>query len=285
MLGGNIYRALAVDLGRARDRRCPGPTGRAGRELATLGDDYFQVVHTIDPFSRHRAGRDRASTTCCPTRAGTARRAARRGSPRSSSGWAASTPACSTRPTRSTTPCSATWPRSPAPTWSTACGRPTPRPTATSRPQAMMFQAVPTALLTDAAAVDGYLRRLRGLPGFLDADHRPLPAGRGRRPAVRPGSACARPSTSSTGTWRRDLADDALLTVDAARRRATRRGPRRGGRHRRRRGPARPAAAAGLPARRAAAGGPRPTTRSASGSCPAATRATGPRCGGTPPPS
>jgi uncharacterized protein (DUF885 family) len=36
-------------------------------------------------------------------------------------------------------------------------------------PQAMVFQSVPTALLGDADAVDGYLRRLRGLGGFLDA--------------------------------------------------------------------------------------------------------------------
>jgi uncharacterized protein (DUF885 family) len=36
-------------------------------------------------------------------------------------------------------------------------------------PQAMIFQSVPTALLADAAAVDGYLHRLRGLGGYLDA--------------------------------------------------------------------------------------------------------------------
>ena len=36
-------------------------------------------------------------------------------------------------------------------------------------PQAMAFQAIPTAVLGDAAAVDGYLRRLRGLPGYFDA--------------------------------------------------------------------------------------------------------------------
>src|SRR5215469_18362360 len=36
-------------------------------------------------------------------------------------------------------------------------------------PQAMVFRSVPTALLADAAAVDGYLQRLRGLGGYLDA--------------------------------------------------------------------------------------------------------------------
>ncbi|MGA8207570.1 MAG: DUF885 domain-containing protein [Candidatus Dormiibacterota bacterium] len=36
-------------------------------------------------------------------------------------------------------------------------------------PQAMLFQAMPTAPLSDAAAVDGYLRRLSGLGQYFDA--------------------------------------------------------------------------------------------------------------------
>ena len=36
-------------------------------------------------------------------------------------------------------------------------------------PQAMVFMSVPTALLDSAAAVDGYLQRLRGLGGYFDA--------------------------------------------------------------------------------------------------------------------
>jgi uncharacterized protein (DUF885 family) len=36
-------------------------------------------------------------------------------------------------------------------------------------PQAMVFQAVPAALLDSAGAVDGYLQRLRGLAGYFDA--------------------------------------------------------------------------------------------------------------------
>ncbi len=36
-------------------------------------------------------------------------------------------------------------------------------------PQSVVFQSVPTALLGDAAAVDGYLQRLRGLGGYFDA--------------------------------------------------------------------------------------------------------------------
>ena len=37
-----------------------------------------------------------------------------------------------------------------------------------SSPQAMMFMSVPTAPLNDAAGVEGYLQRLKGLPAFLD---------------------------------------------------------------------------------------------------------------------
>jgi uncharacterized protein (DUF885 family) len=36
-------------------------------------------------------------------------------------------------------------------------------------PQSMVFQAVPTAPLGDAAALDGYLKRLSGLPDYFDA--------------------------------------------------------------------------------------------------------------------
>jgi uncharacterized protein (DUF885 family) len=36
-------------------------------------------------------------------------------------------------------------------------------------PQAVVFQSVPTALLDDAAAADGYLQRLRAVGGYLDA--------------------------------------------------------------------------------------------------------------------
>ena len=36
-------------------------------------------------------------------------------------------------------------------------------------PQAMVFQSVPAALLDSAGAVDGYLQRLRGLAGYFDA--------------------------------------------------------------------------------------------------------------------
>jgi len=38
-----------------------------------------------------------------------------------------------------------------------------------SSPQAMMFMSVPTASITNAAGVEDYIRRLEGLPAFIDA--------------------------------------------------------------------------------------------------------------------
>ncbi len=80
-------------------------------------------------------------------------------------------------------------------------------------PQAMVFQSVPAALLGDAAAAEGYLRRLRGLGGYLDAvtaryrearqDGR-VPAEVGTRQAIE----------QIEGHLGKDLADDALVAVD-----------------------------------------------------------------------
>ncbi|HEU5419180.1 MAG TPA: DUF885 domain-containing protein [Streptosporangiaceae bacterium] len=79
-------------------------------------------------------------------------------------------------------------------------------------PQAMAFQSVPTAVLTDGAAVAGYLRRLRGLGAFFDAiaaryqqaaaDGR-LPAQVGVRQAI----------DQLDGHLGRDVADDRLVAV------------------------------------------------------------------------
>jgi uncharacterized protein (DUF885 family) len=80
-------------------------------------------------------------------------------------------------------------------------------------PQAMVFQSVPTALLDDAAAADGYLRRLRRLGGYFDAataryrqarqDGR-VPTEVGTRQAIE----------QLEGHLARDLADDVLVAVD-----------------------------------------------------------------------
>ncbi len=79
-------------------------------------------------------------------------------------------------------------------------------------PAAMLLQSVPAALLDSAAAVDGYLQRLRDLPGFLDAV----------TTRYRQATAEGRISTQSgvrqaigqlTGHLAKDAADDSLTTV------------------------------------------------------------------------
>jgi uncharacterized protein (DUF885 family) len=79
-------------------------------------------------------------------------------------------------------------------------------------PAAMLFQSVPTALLSDAAAVDDYLQRLRGLPGFLDAVTRRY------RQAVADGRDPTRIGVRQaidqlTGHLAKDLAADTLVAV------------------------------------------------------------------------
>ena len=226
---------------RGRGRRRPG-AGAAGRRV--LPDRAHRR-----PAHRHPARRDRVRRPGARPQPG--RRGARRGPDRrrSSSGWPASTPACSARPTGPATPCSAHLAWAARSDLEHGLWEANASAGGYVSPQAMVFQSVPTALLADAAAVDGYLQRLRGLAGVLRRRHRPLPAGQGRRPAPDPGRRRARPSTSSRGTWRKDIdgrragrrcACPVRCDEDAAR--------ARGGRDRGRRGPARDAAAAGLPA-------------------------------------
>jgi uncharacterized protein (DUF885 family) len=79
-------------------------------------------------------------------------------------------------------------------------------------PQAIMFQSVPAALLGDAGAVRGYLHRLRGLAGYLDAA-----AQRYREAALDgrvPTEVGARQAIDQIQNHlRQHIADDVLLTV------------------------------------------------------------------------
>ena len=75
-----------------------------------------------------------------------------------------------------------------------------------------MFQSVPAALLGDASAVGGYLRRLRGLAGYLDA------AAQRYREAAHDGRVPTQVGTRQAieqieNHLRKDIADDVLLTV------------------------------------------------------------------------
>jgi uncharacterized protein (DUF885 family) len=79
-------------------------------------------------------------------------------------------------------------------------------------PQAMVFQSVPAALLGDAAAVDGYLRRLRGLSGYFDAvTGRYREASRdGRIPAE---AGVRQAAAQLAGHLGKDIGADTLVTV------------------------------------------------------------------------
>ncbi|HEY3954955.1 MAG TPA: DUF885 domain-containing protein [Streptosporangiaceae bacterium] len=79
-------------------------------------------------------------------------------------------------------------------------------------PASMLLQSVPAALLDSPAAVDGYLRRLAGLPGFLDAvtiRYREA-AAEGRIPTQ---SGVRQAIGQVTGHLAKDVADDSLATV------------------------------------------------------------------------
>jgi uncharacterized protein (DUF885 family) len=80
-------------------------------------------------------------------------------------------------------------------------------------PQSMVFQSVPTALLDDAGAAEGYLRRLRLLGAYFDA------ATARYREATQDGRFSTEVGTRQAieqleGHLGRDLADDVLVAVD-----------------------------------------------------------------------
>jgi uncharacterized protein (DUF885 family) len=80
-------------------------------------------------------------------------------------------------------------------------------------PQSMVFQSVPTALLDDAGAAGGYLRRLRLIGAYFDAaTARYREAKRDRRFSTEVGTRQA--IEQLEGHLGRDLADDALVAVD-----------------------------------------------------------------------
>ncbi len=79
-------------------------------------------------------------------------------------------------------------------------------------PQAVVFMSVPTALLDNAAAVDGYLQRLRGLGGYFDAvTHRYAEAKRDGRLPTQVGTRQA--IEQIEGHIGRDVADDVMVAV------------------------------------------------------------------------
>jgi uncharacterized protein (DUF885 family) len=145
-----------------------GARSGAAAGLARLGDDYFQTVHTIDPLAATELGVTGFDDLLPdPSRDGAARGAARIAAiEQRLAGIDPGLLGEADRTSHAVLGHLAAVTRSDLEhgLWeanASAGGY--------VSPQSMAFQAIPTALLGDAAAVDGYLRRLRGLAGYFDA--------------------------------------------------------------------------------------------------------------------
>jgi uncharacterized protein (DUF885 family) len=184
---------------------------QAAAELTRLGDEYFDVVHTADPFSATQVGASGFDALVPdPSRAGAAHDAqqiARIEDQLSRIDVTALDQAG--RVNHAVMAWLAWGARSDLEhgLWeanASAGGY--------TAPQAMAFMSVPTALLDDAAAVDGYLQRLRGLGGYFDA------AARRYSEAKRDGRVPTEVGTRQAmeqieGHIGRDVADDVMVTV------------------------------------------------------------------------
>ena len=252
----------------------PAPGAAAARaeaaaRLARLGEEFFEVVHTTDPFNATQLGRARLRRAGAGPQPGRARRAARRGSRRSSGGWATSTRTCSATPAAPTTP-----------SWRTSPGRARrsrARPLGGERIGGGLRLPAGHGLPVGPDRAARRRRRGRRLPAAAArrwaATSTPSPAAtaRPRRDGRLPTEVGVRQAIAQlTGHLGKDIGADTLVTVSLPADVDQDGGPRRGRPHRRGRGPARDAAAAGLPARGPAAGRPAGRAGRASGSCPAA---------------
>ena len=221
-----VSRKMADPLEAAPAPGAAAARAEAAARLARLGEEFFEAVHATDPFNATQLGVP-GFDALVPDPSRAARRAGRRGSRRSSGGWATSTAGLLGESDR-TNHAVLGPPRLGRPR------RPGARPLGGQRvgggyvsPQAMVVPVGPGRAAR---------RRRRGgrLPAaapraarLLRRRHRPLPAGQRATAGSRPRSACGRPSTSSTGHLGKDIAADTLVSrVPCRPRRATRRGPR-----------------------------------------------------------
>jgi uncharacterized protein (DUF885 family) len=196
------------------------PAQDAAGRLAALGDEFFEIVHTIDPFTATQlgvAGFD--DLVPDPSRDGAAAGARRIASiERRLSSIDASVLEAAGRTNLATLAHLAQAARSDLEhgLWeanASAAGY--------VSPAAMAFQSVPTAVLDDAVAVRGYIDRVSQLAGYFDrvADRYRLASRDGR---YRPRSGCARPLTSwqatSSRTWQQTrLSASGCRTVSSTR--------------------------------------------------------------------
>src|SRR5258708_2959340 len=190
----------------------PAGAQEAAAQLDRLSDEFFEVVHTTDPFNATQLGVSGFDALVPdPSRDGTARGVRRLASVETRLGArAASRLGEQHRVTHAVLARLAWGARSDLEhgLWegnASAGGY--------VSPQAMVFQSVPTALLADAAAVDGYLQRLRGLGGYFDAvTRRYREASRDGRVPTEVGVRQA--VEQLEGHLGKDVAADTLVAVD-----------------------------------------------------------------------
>jgi uncharacterized protein (DUF885 family) len=158
----------AAAAGQAQAADSQAAASQAAAQLTRLGEEYFEVVHTADPFSATQLGvRGFDALVPDPSRAGAARTAEQIARIEASlSGIDASLLDPAGRTNHAVLTHLAWAARSDLEhgLWEANASA-----GAYVSPQAMVFQSVPAALLSDTDAVDGYLRRLRGLSGYFDA--------------------------------------------------------------------------------------------------------------------
>ena len=140
----------------------------AAAELARLSAEYFQVVHSIDPLSATQLGVSGFDALLPdPSRAGAASGAARIAAiERQLDGIDVGVLSDDDQVNHAVLGRLAWGARSDLEhgLWEANASA-----EGYASPSAMAFQSVPTALLRDAAAADGYLERLRGLAGYFGA--------------------------------------------------------------------------------------------------------------------
>ena len=184
----------------------------AAAQLARLSDEFFQVVHTADPFSATQLGVSGFDALVPdPSRDGAARGARRLAAIEARlDAIDASLLGEQDRTNHAVLARLAWGARSDL---EHALWEGNASAGGYVSPQAMMFQSVPTALLADAAAVDGYLQRLRGLGGYLDAVTRRYreASADGRVPTA---VGVRQAAEQLEGHLAKDLAGDTLVAVN-----------------------------------------------------------------------
>ncbi|HUZ26570.1 MAG TPA: DUF885 domain-containing protein [Streptosporangiaceae bacterium] len=183
----------------------------AAARLAGLSDEYFDVVHTTDPVTATQLGVTGFDALVPdPSRDGAARGAQRIGSILSRLGDIDADLLDDAGQVNHAVLARLAWgARSDLEQglWEANASA-----AAYAAPQAMVFQSVPTALLTDGGAVEGYLRRLGALGGYFDAvTARYRQAARDGRPSTQVGVRQA--IGQLTGHLGKDIAADRLVDV------------------------------------------------------------------------